>query len=86
MNPFVKRDKDKTSGVLPCSDRVVSTGTTLDIGYSGVMASHLCYHKIRLFDYPRWAEPLRDELRHLPIPSGSKHLPAGRTPNSFTDA
>jgi hypothetical protein len=28
------------------------------------MASYLGCHKIRLFDYPRWAETLRDELRN----------------------
>jgi hypothetical protein len=27
------------------------------------MAGFLDYHKVRLFDFPRWAEPLREELR-----------------------
>ena len=27
------------------------------------MAGYLSYHNIRLFDYPRWAEPPRDKLR-----------------------
>ena len=27
------------------------------------MGGYLGYHKIRVFDYPRWAEPLREELR-----------------------
>ena len=40
------------------------TGNLLDIGYAGAMASYLSYHKIRLFVYPRRAEPLRDELRN----------------------
>ena len=64
MNPFVERYQDKIAGVLSCFDRVVITGTLPDIGYAGAMASHLSYHKIRLFDYPRWAELLRDELRN----------------------
>ena len=64
MNPFVERHRDKISGVLSCFDRVVITGTLPDIGYAGAMAGYLSYHKIRLFDYPRWAEPLRDELRN----------------------
>ena len=64
MNPFVERHQDKIAGVLSCFDRVVITGTLPDIGYAGAMAGYLGYHKIRLFDYPRWAEPLRDELRH----------------------
>jgi hypothetical protein len=64
MNLFVERHRDKISGVLSCFDRVVITGTLPDIGYAGAMAGYLSYHKIRLFDYPRWAEPLRDELRN----------------------
>ena len=64
MNPFVERHQDKISDVLSCFDRVVITGTLPDIGYAGAMASHLSYHEIRLFDYPRWAERLRNELRH----------------------
>ena len=64
MNPFVERHRDKIAGVLSCFDRVVITGTLPDIGYAGAMAGYLSYHKIRLFDYPRWAEPLRDELRN----------------------
>ncbi len=63
MIPFVERHQDKISSVLSCFDRVVITGTLPDIGYAGAMAGYLSYHKIRLFDYPKWAEPLRDELR-----------------------
>ncbi len=64
MNAFVERHQDKIAGVLSCFDRVVITGTLPDIGYAGAMAGYLSYHKIRLFDYPRWAEPLRNELRN----------------------
>lgn len=63
MNPFVERHRDKISSVLSCFDRVIVTGTLPDIGYAGAMAGYLSYHKVRLFDYPRWAERLRNELR-----------------------
>lgn len=63
MNPFVERHQDKISGVLSCFDRVIITGTLPDIGHAEAMARYLSYHEVRLFDYPRWAEPLRDELR-----------------------
>ena len=63
MNPFVKRRQDKIAGVLSCFDRVIITGTLPDICYAGAIANYLSYYKIRLFDYPRWAEPLRNELR-----------------------
>ena len=63
MNPFIERQQDKISSVLSCFDRVIITGTLPDIGYAGAMAGYFSYHEIRLFDYSRWAEPLRDELR-----------------------
>ena len=64
MNPFVERYREKISGVLSCFDRVVITGALPNIGYAGAMAGYLSYHKIRLFDYPRGAKPLRDDLRN----------------------
>ncbi len=64
IHPFVERHQDRITGVLSCFDRVVITGTLPDIAHVGAMEHFLGYHGIRLFDYPRWAEPLRDELRH----------------------
>jgi hypothetical protein len=63
MNPFVERHQDDIVGVLSCFDRVVISGTLPDICHAKAMAGFLGYRNIRLFDYPRWAEPLRDELR-----------------------
>ncbi len=63
-NPFVERHQNQIAGVLSCFDRVVITGTLPDIGHAGAMAGFLSARDIRLFDYPRWAEPLRNELRH----------------------
>jgi len=63
MNAFVQRHQEIITNVLSCFDRVIITGTLPDIGYTGAMAGYLSYHSIRLFDYPRWAEPLRDKLR-----------------------
>ena len=63
MNPFIERHKDRIAGTLSCFDRVVITGTLPDIGYAGAMAGYLSYHNIKLFEFPRWAEPQRDELR-----------------------
>lgn len=64
MNPFVERHEDQIAGVLSCFDRVVVTGTLPDIGHAQAMAAHLTSGGIRLFDYPRWAQPLRDEIRN----------------------
>lgn len=64
MNPFVERHRADISGVLSCFDRVVITGTLPEICHPNAMAGFLSYRNIRLFDYAKWAEPLRDELRH----------------------
>jgi hypothetical protein len=63
MSPFVELHKDQISGIISCFDRVVITGTLPDICHTQAMAGYLSYNKFRLFDYARWAEPLRDELR-----------------------
>ena len=63
MNPFIERHHDEIAGAISCFDRVVVTGTLPDIGHAQAMAGYLTYHDIRLFDFPRWAQPLRDDIR-----------------------
>lgn len=63
MNPFVQRHEEKIAGTLTCWDRVIITGTLPEICHSEALAGYLSRQGIRLFDYPQWAEPLRDELR-----------------------
>ena len=60
---LTSRYQDKIAGVLSCWDRVVIQGTLPVLCYADGMTSYLNAHGIRIFDYPRWAEPLRDELR-----------------------
>lgn len=57
------RYAEKTSGVLSCFDRVVIQGTLPKFCFAQDMADFFNYNHIRLCDYPRFAEPLRDELR-----------------------
>ena len=63
MNPFVRKHFTDISAVISCFDRVVITGTLPEIGYADAMARYLTQQQVRLFDFPRWAEPLRDQLR-----------------------
>jgi hypothetical protein len=63
MNAFVEQHQAEIGCVLSCFDRVVITGTLPDICHAGAMASYLSARDIRLFDYPRWAEPLREAIR-----------------------
>jgi len=52
------------AGVVSCYDRIVIMGTLPGVCYAEGMATYLRGHGIRLFDYPRFAEPLREEIRH----------------------
>ena len=63
MTLLTERYAHKISGVLSCFDRVVIQGTLPTFCYAQGMAGFLSYNHIRIFDYPRFAEPLRDELR-----------------------
>ena len=63
MMLLTERYADKILGVLSCFDRVVIQGTLPNFCYAQGMAFFLSYNHIRIFDYPRFAEPLRDELR-----------------------
>ena len=49
--------------MLSCYDRIIITGTLPGACYAAGMTSFLYAHGIRIFDYPRFAEPLRDRIR-----------------------
>lgn len=63
MSAFIERHAAKIVGVLFCFDRVVIIGTLPDICHAEAMARHLRERGTRLFGYPRFAEPFRDEIR-----------------------
>ena len=63
MGSLVDRYHDKIAGVLSCWDRVVIQGTLPGLSYAAGMTSYLNAHHIRIFDYPRFAQPLRDQVR-----------------------
>ena len=63
MALLTERYADKIQGVLTCLDRVVITGTIPEISHAEAMTSYLYSQKVRIFDYTKFAEPLRDEIR-----------------------
>ena len=50
-------------GVLSCYDRIIITGTLPGACYAGGMTNFLYSRGIRIFDYARFAEPLRERVR-----------------------
>lgn len=60
---LTERHGDEIAGVLGCWDRILLFGTLPKICYARGMTSYLYERKIRIFDYPKFAEPFRDQLR-----------------------
>src|SRR3990172_2493366 len=60
---LTERYRDRMVGVLSCYDRIVITGTLPSACYAGGMTSFLYSRGIRIFDYARFAEPLRERIR-----------------------
>ena len=60
---LTERYRDRMVGVLSCYDRIVITGTLPGACYAGGMTSFLYAKGIRIFDYARFAEPLRERIR-----------------------
>src|ERR1700675_1774501 len=60
---LTERYDDRIAGVLSCYDRVVITGTVPVICYAEGMTGFLRANGIRIFDYPQFAQTLRDRVR-----------------------
>ena len=51
------------AGVVHCYDRVVISGQLAPLCYAKGMTKYLYVQGIRIFDYTKFAEPLRDAIR-----------------------
>jgi len=60
---LTERYEDRIAGVLSCYDRMVITGTVPVICYAEGMTRFLYANGIRIFDYPQFAQTLRDRVR-----------------------
>ena len=60
---LTERYRERLAGVLCCYDRIIVTGTLPGACYAKGMMGFLSARQIRVFDYARFAEPLRDRVR-----------------------
>jgi hypothetical protein len=60
---LTERYDDRIAGVLSCYDRVVLTGGLPTICYAEGMTRFLYASGIKIFDYPSFAQTLRDRVR-----------------------
>jgi len=58
-----ERYPDKIAGVLSCYDRMILQGTLPGWCYDQGMTAFLYARQIKIFDYPQFAQVLRDEVR-----------------------
>ena len=60
---LTERYQKQIAGVLSCYDRIIMQGTVPRWCYAKGMTDYFYEHQIRIFDYPKWAEPWRDAIR-----------------------
>jgi hypothetical protein len=60
---LVNRYEANMNGVLLCYDSILITGTLPGACYASGMTSFLYSKVIRIFDYAKFAEPLRERIR-----------------------
>lgn len=63
MSRLTERYSKQIAGEISCPDRVVIMGTLPTACYAKGMTNFLYANKIRIFDYPQFTKPLKDEIR-----------------------
>src|SRR5258708_1140646 len=68
---LTERYNNQIAGILSCYDRIIIQGTLPKWCYAGGMTNYFYEHQIKIFDFPNWAQPLRDAIRQ-----NAEHLAA----------
>ena len=63
MELFITKYNGLINLTLSCYDRIIITGTLPEISYAEGITSYLYSKDIRIFDYAKFAEGLRDSIR-----------------------
>ena len=79
-----ERYAPQIAGVLSCWDRILLFGMLPKICYAEGMTSYLYERKIRIFDYPKFAEPFRNTLRPRMRAAAHAVIALATSPKGFT--
>jgi hypothetical protein len=60
---LTEKYENKIQGVVECYDRILISGNLQPLCYAKGMTKYLYDHDIRIFDYAKFAEPLRELIR-----------------------
>ena len=63
MELLTEKYKNQMAGIISCYDRLVIMGTLPSLCYPQGMTCLLNHIGVRIFDYPKFAEPFRDLIR-----------------------
>ena len=63
MEDFTKKYDKEIIGVISCYDRILLRGTLPSCCHSQAMENLLYNKGIRVFDYPKYAQSMRDNIR-----------------------
>jgi len=63
MERLTETYKRDISCVLSCYDRLIISGTLPEISYSQRMTSYMYKNGVKIFDYPKFAEPFKESIR-----------------------
>lgn len=63
MESILTRYENEIVGVLSCFDRIIITGTLPVLSNNWSMTRYLFSKEVRIFDYPKFAEPYKNQLR-----------------------
>jgi hypothetical protein len=63
MELLTERYAAQIRGVIGCYDRLLAQGTLPKLCYAEGITGYFHARRLRIFDYPRWAETLRNQLR-----------------------
>ncbi len=64
METLTTRYSQEISMVLSCYDRLILTGNLPELSHGRGMTSYLYDKGVRIFDYPHFADPFRDEINN----------------------
>jgi predicted transcriptional regulator len=63
METLTETHKNEITCVLSCYDRLILSGTMPEISYSQGMTKYMYQNEVKIFDYPRFAEPFKETIR-----------------------
>jgi predicted transcriptional regulator len=63
MELLTETYRNKIDFTIDCYDRLIFTGTLREISFARGMTSYLIKSNLRIFDYPKFAEPFKDEIK-----------------------